>query len=183
MLTTTFLKPSPLTSWDPGLWSTHLFYRQILINQDNKGRGRAWIDNTPRVPNSDLAIHCVCIWASLVTQTTKDSACNVGDPVWSLGWEDPLEKEMATHSSNLAWRTPWTEEPGGLQSMRSQRVRHDWVTNTQLFFIQLCQSLSIYLLKGISLSFKQAHIPPYPRYLSISSESSVHEIFQARILE
>ena len=43
----------------------------------------------------------------------------------SLGWEDPLEKEMATHSSILAWRIPWTEEPGGLQPIGSQRVRHD----------------------------------------------------------
>ena len=43
----------------------------------------------------------------------------------SLGWEDPLEEGMATHSSTLAWRIPWTEEPGGLQSMESQRVRHD----------------------------------------------------------
>ena len=40
--------------------------------------------------------------------------------VWSLSWEDPLETEMATHSSMLAWKTPWTEEPGGLQSMRLQ---------------------------------------------------------------
>ena len=45
--------------------------------------------------------------------------------VRSLGWADPLEKEMATHSSNLAWKIPWTEEPGGLQSLGSQRVRHD----------------------------------------------------------
>ena len=45
--------------------------------------------------------------------------------VQSLGWEDPLEEGMAIHSSILAWRIPWTEEPGGLQSMRSQRVRHD----------------------------------------------------------
>ena len=45
--------------------------------------------------------------------------------VRSLGWEDLLEEEMATHSSILAWRIPWTEEPGGLQSMGSQRVRHD----------------------------------------------------------
>ena len=43
----------------------------------------------------------------------------------SLGWEDPLAKGIATHSSILAWRIPWTEEPGGLQSMDSQRVRHD----------------------------------------------------------
>ena len=48
--------------------------------------------------------------------------------VRSLGWEDPLEKEMATHSIILAWRIPWTEEPGGLQSTGSQRVGHDWVT-------------------------------------------------------
>ena len=45
--------------------------------------------------------------------------------VWFLGWEDPLEKEMATHSSIPAWRIPWTEEPGGLQSMGSQRVGHN----------------------------------------------------------
>ena len=45
--------------------------------------------------------------------------------VQSLGWEDPLEEEMATHSSILAWRIPCTEKPGGLQSMGSQRVRHD----------------------------------------------------------
>ena len=44
--------------------------------------------------------------------------------VRSLGWEDPLEKEMAAHSSTLAWKTPWMEEPGRLQSMGSQRVRH-----------------------------------------------------------
>ena len=55
----------------------------------------------------------------------KESTCNVGDPVQSLGWEGPLEKGRATHSSILAWRIPWTEEPGGLQSMGSQRVRHD----------------------------------------------------------
>ena len=48
--------------------------------------------------------------------------------VWSLGQEDPLEEGMATHSSVLAWRIPWTEEPGGLQYVRLQRVRHSWVT-------------------------------------------------------
>ena len=46
--------------------------------------------------------------------------------VWSLGWEDPLEEEIATHSSILAWKIPWTEEPGGLKSMESQRAGHDW---------------------------------------------------------
>ena len=46
--------------------------------------------------------------------------------IWSLGWEDPLEEAMATHSITLAWEIPWTEEPDGLQSMEVQRVRHDW---------------------------------------------------------
>ena len=52
--------------------------------------------------------------------------------VRSLGWEDPLEKEMATHSSILAWRIPWMEEPSGLQSMGSQKVRHDQATSLSL---------------------------------------------------
>ena len=55
----------------------------------------------------------------------KASSCNAGDQVQFLGWEDPLEKEMATHSSTLAWKTAWTEEPSRLQSMGSQRVGHD----------------------------------------------------------
>ena len=55
----------------------------------------------------------------------KASVYNAETRVQSLGPEDLLEKEMATHSSILAWKIPWTEEPGGLQSMGSQRVRHD----------------------------------------------------------
>ena len=54
--------------------------------------------------------------------------------VRSLGWEDPLEKGMATHSSVLAWRIPWTEEPGWLQSMGLQRVRHDWARYCASYF-------------------------------------------------
>ena len=56
---------------------------------------------------------------------SKESAHNVEARVQSLDQEDPVEKGMATHSSTLAWEIPWTEEPGGLQSMGSQRVRHD----------------------------------------------------------
>ena len=54
--------------------------------------------------------------------------------VWPLGWENTLEKEMATHSSILAWRISWTEEPGGLQSMGSQRVRYYWATSLSFHF-------------------------------------------------
>ena len=53
--------------------------------------------------------------------------------VQSLGWEDPLQKEMATHSSILAWKIPQTEEPAGLQSLGLGRVRHDLVTGKQLY--------------------------------------------------
>ena len=62
---------------------------------------------------------------SLVAQMVKLLPSVWETWVQSLGWEDPLEKEMATHSSTLAWKIPWTEEPGRLQSMRSQRVGHD----------------------------------------------------------
>ena len=57
--------------------------------------------------------------ASLMAQTVKHLPAMQETWVPSLGWEDPLEKEMATHSSTLAWKIPWTEEPGGLQSMGS----------------------------------------------------------------
>ena len=70
------------------------------------------------------------IWASLVVQIVKNPPARWETWVWSLGWEDPLEKGTATHSSILAWKIPWTERPGGLQSMGSQRVRHDLATFT-----------------------------------------------------
>ena len=66
--------------------------------------------------------------ASLVAQRLKRLPPMWETRVRSLGWEDPLEKEMATHSSIVAWRIPWSEEPDGLQSTGSQRVGHDWVT-------------------------------------------------------
>ena len=62
---------------------------------------------------------------SLVAQMVKSLPEMQETWVRSLGWEDPLEKEMATHSSTLAWKIPWTKEPSGLQSMGSQRVRRD----------------------------------------------------------
>ena len=60
-----------------------------------------------------------------MAQTVKCLTTMWETRVRSLGWEDPLEKEMATHSSTLAWKIPWAEELGRLQSMGSQRVRHD----------------------------------------------------------
>ena len=63
--------------------------------------------------------------ASLVAQTVKRLSAMLETWVRSLGWEDPLEKEMVTHSSTLAWKILWIEEPGRLQFMGSQRVGHD----------------------------------------------------------
>ena len=71
-------------------------------------------------------------WTCLVAQTVKCLPTMCKPRVQSLGWEDPLEKEMATHSSTLAWKIPWMEEPDSLQSMGSQRVGHDGVTKLKL---------------------------------------------------
>ena len=77
-------------------------------------------------------------WASpwLVTQTVKNLPALQKTQVQSLDWEDPLGEDMATHPSILSWRIPWTEEPGRLWSMGSQRVEHNWVTNTFTFFLK-----------------------------------------------
>ena len=76
---------------------------------------------------------CACYSWSLrgfsggsVVKNLPDNARRYRRQFWSLRWEDPLEEEMTTNSSILAWRTPWTEEPGGLQFIVSHRVGHDW---------------------------------------------------------
>ena len=71
--------------------------------------------------------------ASLLAQSVKTLPAMLETQVQSLGGEDPPEKEMATHSSILAWKIPWTEDPSGLWSMESQRVGHDWETITFTF--------------------------------------------------
>ena len=74
---------------------------------------------------------------SFVAQSVKNLPAVQETQISSLGWEDPLEKEMAIHSSILAWKISWIEEPGGLQSIGSQRVGHAWVTNTYLLIYML----------------------------------------------
>ena len=85
-------------------------------------------------------------WASLVAQTVKNPPAMRETWVQSLSWEDALEEGMATYCSILAWRIPWTEEPGGLQSMGLQRVGHDWVTKHST--AQHCYSNITWLLQG-----------------------------------
>ena len=89
----------------------------------------------------------------------KESSYNAGD----LGWEEPLEKGMTIHSSIVAWRIPWTEEPCGIQFMRLQRVGHDWATNTFTFFMgdrKKVESKTV---------CKQSYTPSYLRPLSQKS--------------
>ena len=96
--------------------------------------------------------HSICscyqgdIWASLVAQLVKNPPAMKETWVQSLGWEDLLEKGAATHSSILAWKIPWTEGLGRLQSMGSQRVRHDWETFTFRGYIHI-------LIHGENITF------------------------------
>ena len=83
------------------------------------------IPGSGRSPGEGIGSPFQYSWASLVVQTVKNPLAMWETWVRSPGWEDPLEEDMAIHSSILAWRIPWTEEPGGLQSMESQRVGHD----------------------------------------------------------
>ena len=93
-----------------------------------------------------IYIHRLPWWIS-----GKEPTCNARDPGSTLGQEDPLEKEMATHSSILAWEIPWTEEPGGLQSRGQERIGHGLVTKQhQRIYIQItyhtfCVSILIWL--------------------------------------
>ena len=79
---------------------------------------------------------------SLVAQTVKCLPAMQETQVQSLGWEDPLEKEMATHSSTLSWKIPWTQEPGRLHCMGLQRVRYDWATSLSLSLSRWWQKVS-----------------------------------------
>ena len=118
------------------------------------------------------------IWASLVAQTLQHQSAMQKTQVWSLGQEDPLEKEMASHFSVLAWRIPWTEEPGGLQSLESQRVRHNWAKNThKILYVCVCARTYMH-----AKSLQSCPTLCDPRDYSPSG-SSVHGVLQARILE
>ena len=89
--------------------------------------------NSCQLPQKQSNINSIRYkWASLVAQMIKNPPEMQETRVQSLGWEDPLRKGMAIHSSILAWRIPWTEKPGGLQFMGSQRVTQDRATNTKV---------------------------------------------------
>ena len=82
------------------------------------------IPGSGRFPGEGIGYPLQYSWASLVAQTVSNPPAMGETWIRSLGWEDPLEEGMATHSNILTWRIPWTEEASGLQSMGSQRDRH-----------------------------------------------------------
>ena len=82
-------------------------------------------------------MNCTCIEGFVVAQAVRNLPVIQDTWVQPLGWEGPLEKGMATYSSILAWRIPGTKEPGKLQSPRAQRVRYNWVINSELYDLQL----------------------------------------------
>ena len=114
-----------------------------------------------------------CTWfpfiASLVAQMGKNLPIIQETPVQFLGWEDPLEKGMTTHSSILACRIPWTEKPG-----RSQRVGYDWATNTHIH-IYLLVEYSCFTMLCYFLLYSKVNQPYiYPLFLRFLSRLSHH---------
>ena len=123
--------------------------------------------------------------ASLVAQRLKRLPPMWETRVQSLGREDPLEKEMATHSSTIAWKIPWTEELGRLQSMGSQRVGHNWATSllhfrlvttflprSKCLLISWLQSPSAVILEPKKIVCHCFHC--FPIYLSWSDGATCH---------
>ena len=126
------LNPTPSSLTIPSLWvvPAHQPQASSIVHRTWTGNSFHIIFNGGgSINNVWLQEGFVESWASLVALMVKNLPTIPQTWVWSLDQEDPLEKRMATYSSILAWRIPWTEEPSGLQSMGLQRVRHDWATN------------------------------------------------------
>ena len=107
------------SGWGPQSWAGGELYLSLI---------------TPHLVFFPFLGFCT-LWPFLGDLVVKNPPAMRETQVLSLGQEDPLEEGMATHSSILAWRVPWTEEPGGLQSMGLPRAGHNWVINTFTFHI------------------------------------------------
>ena len=116
-----------------------------LIAQLIKNHLQCWrsqLDSwSGRFPGEGIGYLLQYSWASLVTQEIQNLTVVWENWIQSLDWEDPLEEGMATHSSILPGESPWTEEPGRLQSIRSQRVGHNWATKDSTQHIEKFRQL------------------------------------------
>ena len=101
-------------------------------------------------------------YAFLMAQMVKNLPAMLDTRVWSLDWEDPLVKGMATHSSILAWRIPWAEEPGGLQSMGSQSDMTERLIHTQLYLRSTCVCWSLSHVQLCAIPWTVARQAPLP---------------------
>ena len=119
-------------SWLKALLRSQTGFPGGLAGKESTGRAgdHSSIPGLGRSPGEGVGYPFQYSWASLVAQTIKNPPECRRPWFWSLGWEDPLEKGTATHSSIPAWRIPWTEEPGRLKSMGLERVGHNWLTFT-----------------------------------------------------
>ena len=115
--------PSPGNLPDPGIEPSLLHWRQTLYCLNHQGG----LETQTMSFLNTLSLGWS--WASFIAQSVKNLPAMQETQVRFLGWEDPLEKEMATHSSILAWRIPWTEEPGRLQSTGCPTKSWTWPSN------------------------------------------------------
>ena len=118
-------------------WLILLYSRDPLLGWPCTKYHQSWTILTGEESMIDNYTDTKGFKASLVAHMVKNLPIMQDAWVQSLGQEDPLEKEMATHSSILAWRIPRTEEPEGLQSMGSQNVRYDWLTQRTIWFSKM----------------------------------------------
>ena len=147
----------PCSSWlnivkVPAL--SKLLYRPSHPNQDSKKLFCGYQQTDSKFKQKDKRSKTAWYYerrASLAAQRLKHLPAMQETWVRSLGQEDPLDKEMATHSNILAWRIPWRKEPGRLQSMGSQRVGHDWATSLSL-------SWKNNKIRGLTLTSDSLHI-------------------------
>ena len=126
------------------LWAfrgAHSHERCTDTEAPRRDRDATWDSSAGQRGRPGLESHICLLWASLMTQKVKNLPAKWETWVRSLGQEDLLEKKMASHSSVLAWRISQTEEPGGLQAVGSQGVRHNGATNA---FTLLCFSLALW---------------------------------------
>ena len=138
MMKGTFRSWKAFASWEDFLlhWASKACAYELLHSShclrmsENKETTFETLSNLPvnhkyRI-SERIRTHLYILWASLAAQMVRNPPTMQETLVPSLGWDDAMEKGMANHPSILAWRVPWTEEPGGLQSMGSRGVRHNW---------------------------------------------------------